>query len=248
MFSLYVNYGHVAGLGYGYGYGFDPTYILIIISALIAMYAQYKVSSTFARFSSVMSMTGMTGAMAADRLLKSQGIYDVVIMRVPGNLTDNYNPAKKTLNLSESVYDSRSVAAIGVAAHECGHAIQHARGYMPLNIRSAIVPVANFGSKLSWVFIIAGFVLSYNQLLINIGILMFAVVVLFQLVTLPVEFNASRRALQLLGENGILYESEVGQTRKVLTAAALTYVASALTAVLQLVRLLILFGGRRRDD
>lgn len=247
MVSLYMSLGH--GIGYGMGYGFyDPTYIFIIISAVIAMLAQHRVNSAFSKYSKVISMTGLTGAMAADRILKSQGIYDVAIMRVSGNLTDNYNPGKRTLNLSESVYDSPSVAAIGVAAHECGHAIQHSKGYVPLQIRSAIVPVANWGSKLSWLFIIAGLVFSYNQTLIYIGIFMFSLAVLFQLVTLPVEFNASRRALSLLSDNGILYENEVSQTREVLSAAALTYVASAATAVLQLVRLLILFGGGRRRD
>lgn len=244
MISLYMNVGNGIGIGYGF---YDPTYILIIISAVIAMFAQHRVNSAFSKYSKVMSRSGMTGAMAADRLLKSQGIYDVSIMRVSGNLTDNYNPHKKTLNLSDSVYNSQSVAAIGVAAHECGHAIQHSKGYVPLMIRSAIVPAANWGSKLSWVFIIAGFVLSYNQTLIYIGIFMFSIAVLFQLVTLPVEFNASRRALGLLGENGILYDSEISQTKRVLSAAALTYVASAAAAVLQLLRLIILFGGRRRD-
>lgn len=153
------------------------------------------------------------------------------------------------LNLSESVYGSTSVAAIGVAAHECGHAIQHARGYFPLSLRTALVPVANIGSQLSWVFIIVGAILSFNQTLITIGIIMFSAAVLFQLVTLPVEFNASARALEQLESNGILYRDEVSQTRKVLSAAALTYVAAAATAILQLLRLIILFGGRgRRDD
>ena len=153
------------------------------------------------------------------------------------------------LNLSESVYGSTSVAAIGVAAHECGHAIQHARGYFPLSLRTALVPVANIGSQLSWVFIIVGAILSFNQALITIGIIMFSAAVLFQLVTLPVEFNASARALEQLESNGILYRDEVSQTRKVLSAAALTYVAAAATAILQLLRLIILFGGiGRRDD
>ena len=153
------------------------------------------------------------------------------------------------LNLSESVYGSTSVAAIGVAAHECGHAIQHARGYFPLSLRTALVPVANIGSQLSWVFIIVGAILSFNQTLITIGIIMFSAAVLFQLVTLPVEFNASARALEQLESNGILYRDEVSQTRKVLSAAALTYVAAAATAILQLLRLIILFGRRgRRDD
>lgn len=171
------------------------------------------------------------------------------VQRISGKLTDHYNPSTKVLNLSESVYGSTSVAAIGVAAHECGHAIQHARGYFPLSLRTALVPVANIGSQLSWVFIIVGAILSFNQTLITIGIIMFSAAVLFQLVTLPVEFNASARALEQLESNGILYRDEVSQTRKVLSAAALTYVAAAATAILQLLRLIILFGGRgRRDD
>lgn len=194
-------------------------------------------------------MSGMTGAQAARMILQSNGINDVSVQRISGKLTDHYNPSTKVLNLSESVYGSTSVAAIGVAAHECGHAIQHARGYFPLSLRTALVPVANIGSQLSWVFIIVGAILSFNQTLITIGIIMFSAAVLFQLVTLPVEFNASARALEQLESNGILYRDEVSQTRKVLSAAALTYVAAAATAILQLLRLIILFGGRgRRDD
>ena len=194
-------------------------------------------------------MSGMTGAQAARMILQSNGINDVSVQRISGKLTDHYNPSTKVLNLSESVYGSTSVAAIGVAAHECGHAIQHARGYFPLSLRTALVPVANIGSQLSWVFIIVGAILSFNQTLITIGIIMFSAAVLFQLVTLPVEFNASARALEQLESNGIFYRDEVSQTRKVLSAAALTYVAAAATAILQLLRLIILFGGRgRRDD
>lgn len=239
--------GLYAGYGYGFGYYWDPTYILIIIAAVISLIAQLKVKSTFARYSGVFSASGMTGAQAAERLLRSQGIHDVTIQRVGGKLTDHYDPRNKTLNLSESVYGSNSVAAVGVAAHECGHAIQHATGYAPLSIRSALVPIANFGSQASWFFIIAGLIFSFNQTLINIGIIMFAAAVLFQLVTLPVEFNASRRALQLLGSQGVLREDEVNKTRKVLSAAAMTYVAAAAAAILQLARLIILFGGRGND-
>ena len=235
---------------YGYyGYYFDPTYILIIIAAIISLIAQWRVNSAFSKYSRVASMSGMTGADAARMILQSNGITDVSVQRVSGKLTDHYNPSTKVLNLSESVYGSTSVAAVGVAAHECGHAIQHARGYFPLSLRTALVPVANIGSQLSWIFIIAGAVLSFNQTLITIGIIMFSAAVLFQLVTLPVEFNASARALEQLQSNGILYNDEVRQTRKVLSAAALTYVAAAATAILQLLRLIILFGGRgRRDD
>ena len=235
---------------YGYyGYYFDPTYILIIIAAIISLIAQWRVNSAFSKYSRVASMSGMTGAQAARMILQSNGIDDVSVQRLSGKLTDHYNPSTKVLNLSESVYGSTSVAAIGVAAHECGHAIQHARGYFPLSLRTALVPVANIGSQLSWVFIIVGAILSFNQTLITIGIIMFSAAVLFQLVTLPVEFNASARALEQLESNGILYRDEVSQTRKVLSAAALTYVAAAATAILQLLRLIILFGGRgRRDD
>lgn len=235
---------------YGYyGYYFDPTYILMIIAAIISLIAQWRVNSAFSKYSRVASMSGMTGAQAARMILQSNGINDVSVQRISGKLTDHYNPSTKVLNLSESVYGSTSVAAIGVAAHECGHAIQHARGYFPLSLRTALVPVANIGSQLSWVFIIVGAILSFNQTLITIGIIMFSAAVLFQLVTLPVEFNASARALEQLESNGILYRDEVSQTRKVLSAAALTYVAAAATAILQLLRLIILFGGRgRRDD
>ena len=235
---------------YGYyGYYFDPTYILIIIAAIISLIAQWRVNSAFSKYSRVASMSGMTGAQAARMILQSNGINDVSVQRISGKLTDHYNPSTKVLNLSESVYGSTSVAAIGVAAHECGHAIQHARGYFPLSLRTALVPVANIGSQLSWVFIIVGAILSFNQTLITIGIIMFSAAVLFQLVTLPVEFNASARALEQLESNGIFYRDEVSQTRKVLSAAALTYVAAAATAILQLLRLIILFGGRgRRDD
>lgn len=234
------------GRYYGYYY-YDPTYMLIIISALISLFAQFLVNSRFSKYSRVRSRSGMTGAQAAERILQSQGIYDVAIQRVSGKLTDHYDPRNKTLNLSDAVYASTSVAAVGVAAHECGHAIQHARGYAPLSFRSALVPVANIGSQLSWLFIILGIFFGGSHTLIMIGILMFSAAVLFQLVTLPVEFNASGRALKLLSETGILQKDEVSDTRKVLSAAALTYVAAVTTAVLQLLRLLRLFGGNDRD-
>ena len=234
------------GRYYGYYY-YDPTYMLIVISALISLFAQFLINSRFSKYSRVRSRSGMTGAQAAERILQSQGIYDVAIQRVSGKLTDHYDPRNKTLNLSDAVYASTSVAAGGVAAHECGHAIQHARGYAPLSFRSALVPVANIGSQLSWLFIILGIFFGGSHTLIMIGILMFSAAVLFQLVTLPVEFNASGRALKLLSETGILQKDEVSDTRKVLSAAALTYVAAAATAVLQLLRLLRLFGGNDRD-
>ncbi len=240
----------ILGMYYGpvrYGYMFDPTYILIVIGVLLSVFASLGVNTTFKKYSKVRSASGMTGAMAAERILRSQGINDVVIQHVAGNLTDHYNPSNKTLNLSDATYSSTSVAAVGVAAHECGHAIQHAKGYAPLSIRSALVPAANFGSSISWVLIIIGIVAGGSNLLIKLGILCFSLAVLFQIVTLPVEFNASGRALKLLGNVGILSDREVAQTRKVLFAAALTYVASAAAAILQLLRLIILFGGRDRD-
>ena len=193
-------------------------------------------------------MTGMTGEEAARRLLNSQGIYDVTVRPVAGSLTDHYDPRTKTVNLSENVFRSASVASIGVAAHECGHAIQDNVGYAPLRMRAAFVPVANFGSRLSWPLIFLGLILGGSNMLIQIGIWMFVAVVLFQMITLPVEFNASRRAVALLDELGILSGQEIGQTKSVLTAAALTYVAAAAASVLQLLRLIILFGGNRRRD
>ena len=231
-----------------YYYYFDPTYILVIIGAVICLIASAKVKSTFKKFNKVRSMSGMTGAQAAERILHAAGIYDVTVQHISGNLTDHYDPRNKTLSLSDIVYGSASVAAVGVAAHECGHAIQHQQSYAPLTIRSAIVPAANFGSFISWPLIVIGFFItsSTGSLLINIGILCFSLTVLFQIVTLPVEFNASNRAVRILGETGILGEEELRGTRKVLGAAALTYVAGAASAILQLVRLLILSGGR--DD
>ncbi len=233
-----------------YYWGFDPTYLLVLIGAVICLIASARVKTTFQKYSQYRSMSGMTGAQAAERILRSAGINDVTIHHVSGSLTDHYNPAKKTLNLSDSVYGSASVAAVGVAAHECGHAIQHHQGYAPLTIRSAIVPVANIGSTLAWPLILIGLLFTQRtgSTLIQIGILCFSFAVLFQLITLPVEFNASSRALAILGQQGILSESELPYTKKVLGAAALTYVASAAAAILQLLRLVLLFGGRRSDD
>mgnify|MGYP004668049939 CR=1 FL=1 len=222
-----------------YYYGIDPTYFLVIIGAVICMIASAKVKTTYNKYSQYRSASGMTGAEAAQRILNSAGIYDVTVQHISGNLTDHYNPATKTLNLSDSVYSSTSVAAVGVAAHECGHAIQHQHSYFPLTLRTAIVPVANIGSSIAWPLIVFGLLFSRNSgaMFINLGILCFSFAVLFQLVTLPVEFNASSRALRILGEQGILSESELPYTRKVLKAAALTYVASAAAAILQLLRL-----------
>lgn len=228
-------------------YYFDPTYILVIIGVILSLAASAKVRTTFAKYSRVRSSSGVTGAETAERILHRAGIYDVTIERVHGQLTDHYDPRKKVLRLSDSVYGSNSLAAIGVAAHECGHAIQHQNAYAPLKIRSALVPVANFGSMIAWPLILIGLLLTGSQTLINIGIILFSTAVLFQLVTLPVEFNASRRAIQTLGEAGILHYEELKQSKKVLDAAALTYVAAAAATILQLLRLILLFGGRRRD-
>ena len=237
---------------YGYGYGyysmFDPTMILVLIGVFLSLGASAKVKSTYARFSRVRSMTGMTGAEAARQLLNSQGIYDVQIRQVAGSQTDHYDPRTKTVNLSESVYGSTSVAAIGVAAHECGHAMQDASEYVPLRLRGSMVPVVNIGAQLSWPMILIGVLVGgMGSPIVSLGILLFSLSVLFQLVTLPVEFNASARAVRLLDSTGILRGEEVGYTKQVLGAAALTYVAAAAGSILQLLRLIILFGGRRDD-
>ena len=242
-------YGMYGTYGYGYGYGLDPTMILVLIGVVITLWAQWRVNSAFSKYSRVRSRTGMTGAEAAQRLLQSQGIYDVRVQRVGGSLTDHYDPRTKTVNLSDDVFNVSSVAAIGVAAHECGHAIQDNVGYVPLRIRGNLVPVANIGSRLSWPLILIGLLISgLGSPLVEIGIIMFSLAVLFQLVTLPVELDASARAVRLLDAEGILTGDEVSGTRKVLHAAALTYVAAAATSILQLLRLVILFGGRRRRD
>ena len=228
-----------------YRYYFDPTYMLVIIGLLLTLMASALVKSTYVKYKKVHSMSGMTGAQAAERILHQAGIYDVQIQHIAGDLTDNYNPKTKILSLSDAVYNNTSVAAIGVAAHECGHAIQHAKEYAPLNLRSAMVPVVNICSTLTWPAIFLGIILSWNQALITLGILFFSAAVLFSLVTLPVEFDASHRALKILGGTGMLTQNEVGKARKVLTAAALTYVASAAAMILQLLRLILLFGGDR---
>ena len=233
-----------------YPYYFDPTYFLVIIGIIICALASAKVNSTYARYDQVRNRAGITGQMAAEQILRMEGIYDVQVMRVSGKLTDHYDPVNHVVRLSDSTYYSTSVAALGVAAHECGHVIQHARHYVPLTLRGALVPVANFGSGISWPLIVMGFFIrgEMSTLFINLGILMFSLAVLFQIITLPVEFNASARALKILKNSGMLYESEVREARSVLTAAALTYVASAASALLQLLRILILTGGRRNDD
>ena len=234
---------------YGYyGYYFDSTYLLVLIGAILCIWAQMRVQSTYRKYSRVRSRTGMTGAQAAQRILQMSGIYDVRIEPVRGELTDHYDPSAKVLRLSESVYGSASVAAIGVAAHECGHAVQHHKGYVPLSVRTALVPVANIGSMAGIPLILLGVLLGMNQTVIQIGIWVFALAVLFQVVTLPVEFNASGRALSMLGGYGMLERDETDACRKVLSAAALTYVAAAASSIMQLLRLVLLFGGNRRRD
>lgn len=242
-----------------YFYGIDYTYIIFVLPALIlSVIAQAMVKGRFARFDRVPSKRQMTGAQAAELLLRKSDIYDVKVQHIPGTLTDNYNPSKKVLSLSDSTYASTSIAAIGVAAHETGHAIQHANSYGPLTLRSTLVPVANFGSRLGpWLVIISLLLSSTNfvnlqqyspliQLVSDLGLLLFAASVFLYIVTLPVEFNASRRALAILKESNTLDSKELKGARKVLTAAALTYVAAALTAIGSFIRLFV-YSNRRNN-
>lgn len=239
-----------------FGFYYDPTYILVLIGAVLCIWASSRVNSTYSKYARVRARSGMTGAQAAQRILQMSGIHDVQIQHVAGNLTDHYDPSHKVLRLSDAVYGSCSVAAIGVAAHECGHALQHKEGYFPLKFRSALVPAANIGSKLGLPLVILGLILGIGFdlpgggyfSLAQIGIWVFSLAVLFQVVTLPVEFNASGRALKLLESYGIMGSDETGDCRRVLGAAALTYVAAAASSILQLLRLVILSGNRRRDD
>lgn len=236
------------GMRYGYyGYYMDPTYLLVIIGLVLCLAASFKVQGTYKKYAGVRAMSGLTGAQVAERILRANGIGDVSVEQVAGNLTDHYDPRKKVLRLSDGVYGSSSVAAIGVAAHECGHALQHKSGYAPLYLRSIMVPLTNIGSRLAFPCILLGIIVSSFRVLIPVGILLFSLTVIFALITLPVEFNASRRALAILGEQNILYDEEIKGARKVLSAAAMTYVASAISAILQLLRLWLLYGGRRRD-
>lgn len=229
---------------------YDRTYLLVLVGVIISLLASAKVKSTFAKYSKVRNMRGITGAEAAEHVLHSAGIYDVRIEHVAGNLSDHYDPRSKVLRLSDSVYGQASVAAVGVATHECGHAIQHARGYAPLQLRSVLVPIANFGSAIAWPLILIGllFTTESSILFIYLGIFAFSLAVLFQLITLPVEFNASKRAVQMIEQTRMLDENEIKGTKKVLSAAALTYVASAAASILQLLRIILLTGGRRRND
>ncbi len=226
----------------------DPTYILVLIGMVICMGASALVNSAMNKYSRVRNGSGITGEEAARRILNSEGLYNVQIECLSSDRGDHYDPRTNTVRLSRSNFTQPSVTAVGVAAHECGHAIQHAKGYAPLNFRSALVPVANIGSHLGLPLILLGVFLSWNQVLIQIGIWAFALAVAFQLVTLPVEFNASGRAVAKIEQYGLLSAEETKGCRKVLTAAAMTYVAAAASAILQLLRLVLLFGGNRRGD
>ncbi|MPQ42451.1 zinc metallopeptidase [Clostridium tarantellae] len=231
---------------YGYGFWWDPTYLILLPALIISAYAQFKVSSTFHKYQSVRSSNGYTGAQVARMLLNRAGLNNVEIEHVGGNLSDHYDPTQKVLRLSSDVYSGTSVASIGVAAHEVGHAIQHKEAYKPLIVRNTIVPVVNIASSFSWILFLAGILLGMAKLT-TVGIILFSAVVLFQLITLPVEFNASSRAIKLLESENILYGNEINGAKKVLGAAALTYVAATLMAVAQLLRL-IAISDRNSGD
>ena len=238
----------------GWMYYYDYYFLILVVPAmLIALWAQIKVKTTFASQSKRLSSRGLTGAQAAMQVLKYYGINDVRIERVAGDLTDHYDPRTNVIRLSDKVYNNTSIAAIGVACHEAGHAVQYAQGYAPIKLRAAIIPVTNFGSRMAMPLILLGILFSSlgnaSDFFINLGIICFGFSVVFQLVTLPVEFNASRRALAAIEQNGLLTEDELAGARKTLSAAAMTYVAATAAALAQLLRLLILFGNnRRRND
>jgi len=224
-------------------YPYDPTFILLIPAMILAVYAQWKVQSTYAKMSEIRSRKGITGVDAGRKLLDDNGLTGVGIEQIPGNLTDNYDPRDKKLHLSESTYNSDSIAAIGVVAHEVGHAVQDAKAYAPLKLRSGLVPVANIGSQLSIPLFFIGLIFGSPRLM-DIGIVFFSIAVAFTIITLPVEFNASRRAIAMLSGGGLVTKDEVPLAKKVLDAAALTYVAATAMAVLNLIRLLALRGSR----
>lgn len=226
-----------------YGWGFDPTYIIIVPAILFAAYAQSKINSTFNKYLRVRNSNGYTGYQIARSILDKHGLYDIPIELVPGHLSDHYDPRNRVLRLSNEVYNGNSMASVGVAAHECGHAVQHQEGYAPLALRNTIAPVASIGSQLSWILVIAGFFFGFTGL-IDLGILFFGAAVLFQIITLPVEYNASSRAITMLTEYDLVPANEVGPAKKVLSAAALTYLAATIVAVMQLVRLLLIRGRR----
>jgi len=222
----------------------DSTFILLIPAILFSLYAQTKISGTFQKYSRVASRSGYTASDVARRILDMNGLQNVRIERIRGSLTDHYDPRHHVLRLSDTVHNSTSIAALGVAAHEAGHAVQHSTGYVPLFMRNTIAPIASFGSSMSWILIMAGLFMQWFEL-IQIGIIFFLAVVVFHLITLPVEFNASKRAVAMLTDSGVITRDEVAPARKVLSAAALTYVAAALTAVLQLLRFVLLANRRR---
>ena len=229
-------------------YFFDYTIILLIPALLFGLYAQFKVSSTYKKYSQVKNASGFTAAEVARKILDDNGLYDVAIVKIAGNLTDNFNPKTKTVSLSETVYNSQSVAAIGVAAHECGHAVQHAEGYTPIKIRSALVPVTNFGSTFGFIILAIGLLFG-NYSIAMIGVLLYSLMAVFQAVTLPVEFNASNRALKTLASHYILEDDELKMSKKVLSAAAMTYVAALVSTLATILRLLLIVGsGTRRRD
>ena len=232
-------------LGY---YGIDMYYIVLVVPCIIlAFWAQAQVKSTFSRYERVLTRRGLTGAMAAEAVLRQNGVTGVAVERVAGKLTDHYDPRTNTIRLSNAVYSSTSVASIGVAAHEAGHAVQHAVGYFPLRLRISIIPLTQLGAAASFPLIILGLVMNFGAL-ISIGILAFALSTVFQLVTLPVEINASRRALAAIEQGGLLAPDEYPMAKKTLTAAAMTYVAALAVSLAQLLRLLLIFGGRNRND
>ena len=227
---------------------YDPRYIAMLLPVLlITIYAQYKVSASFRRYSQVRNLRGVTGAQAAEEVLRRHGIYDVRIERVGGNLTDHYDPRSNTIRLSQSVYDSPTIAAVGVAAHEAGHAVQYAVGYGPIQLRTALIPITQIGSQFGIILLILGILLSTEPLFL-VGIILFSMTTLFQLVTLPVEFNASRRAMNAITESNLLSREEAVGARRVLSAAALTYVAALLMSIVQLLRYVLLFSNRRGGD
>lgn len=225
-------------------YVYDPTYILVLIGVIISMAASANVKGSFRKYSQRSNRRGLTAEQAADMILRNAGIFDVSIQRIQGNLTDHYDPRAKVLRLSDAVYGSRSLSAIGVAAHECGHAMQDNKGYIPLKLRGVLVPVVNFSSRISVPLILVGLIFGYVGL-IDLGIILFGAVMVFQLVTLPVELNASKRALRILNDSSILVGEENKAARRVLRAAAMTYVASAIATALQLFRLILLSNRRR---
>ena len=238
---------------YSYYYGFDWTQILLVLPCLLlSLWASANVNSTFKKYSRQMSRRQITGADAAQRVLSANGVRGVRIERVSGNLTDHFDPKTNVIRLSDSVYGATSTAAIGVACHEAGHAVQYAQNYAPIKLRAAVIPLTNFGSKLAMPLILIGVLLSamgqISYTFISLGIAAFSLSLVFQLITLPVEFNASRRAMQAIESANILTEEEQKGARRTLTAAAMTYVAATAVALAQLLRLIMIFGGRRRRD